>query len=323
MIKRVSWGAIFAGTVVILGIQLFLSVIGISVGGASINPTSEAHPFSGIPVGAGIWFGVSGLIALFVGGWVAGRLAGVPRRVDGLLHGAVCWGLANLAFLFVMTTAVGTVLGGVTSVAGKALSLAGSGIGQLAKEGLQSANLDNIDITDIKNEAAVLLKQTRKPELQPKRLERDAKNLGNTAEANAGNAAKNPQTADTELNSLLDRVFAKGQEKLDAIDRDAIANVLVARTGMPRSEALQTVDNWEATFNQAKAKAKQVAQQAEQKARDAGEKVASGVSRAAAWYAVILFLEALAACFGGFTGAPSEAVVPVVTRTHRNSHAAA
>ena len=95
VVRRTSWGAIFAGAVVALVLQLLLTLLGIAVGSQAVEPTQEAAPLSGLGLGAGIWWVVSGIISLFAGGWVAGRLASFPRPLVGGLHGLVVWGLGQ------------------------------------------------------------------------------------------------------------------------------------------------------------------------------------------------------------------------------------
>ncbi|MCL5237856.1 MAG: hypothetical protein M1353_08420 [Nitrospirae bacterium] len=88
-LKRISWGAIFAGTIVALVIELTLSLLGMGIGLGVVNPATETNPLGGVGTGAGIWLAVSTLISLFAGGWVASRLAGFPRSSTGILHGPV------------------------------------------------------------------------------------------------------------------------------------------------------------------------------------------------------------------------------------------
>lgn len=57
-----------------------------------LSSTEEADPIRGSTAGGAIRFAISSIITLFAGGWVGGRLAGVPRRTDSFLHGLVTWG---------------------------------------------------------------------------------------------------------------------------------------------------------------------------------------------------------------------------------------
>ena len=72
---RISWGAIFAGAIIVLATQLVLTLIGTAVGLATLNPATGQTP-SGttLGIGAGIWLVISSLVSLFLGGYIAGRL---------------------------------------------------------------------------------------------------------------------------------------------------------------------------------------------------------------------------------------------------------
>ena len=72
-VKRISWPAVFAGVLIAVVIQIALSLLGIGIGLSTVDPKTEENPVQGLGVGAGIWYVISSLIALFAGGWVAGR----------------------------------------------------------------------------------------------------------------------------------------------------------------------------------------------------------------------------------------------------------
>jgi hypothetical protein len=114
-LRRISWGAVFAGAIVAISIELMLSVLGVGVGASTIDVHNNAAPMTDLGLGAAIWFVVSALISIYIGGWVAGKLAGVPTRTDGALHGFITWALATLALFYLLTTAIGAVLGGTAS----------------------------------------------------------------------------------------------------------------------------------------------------------------------------------------------------------------
>ena len=109
--SRVSWGAIFAGAAVALVASVVLNMLGFGIGAVALDP-AEAGQAQAIGIAAGVWTILVSLVALFVGGWIAGRLSGTTRRFEGLLHGVVTWSLVTLAVLWLVTTALGTVVGG-------------------------------------------------------------------------------------------------------------------------------------------------------------------------------------------------------------------
>lgn len=130
-LSRISWGAIFAGTVVAVVVQLTLLTLGLAIGFAAINPATEQNPLAGLGIGSAIWWIISSIIALFVGGWVAGRLAGIPRAFDGALHGIVTWGLVILVSVYLITSAVGAIVGGGFGAIGGILSGSGQAVAAL------------------------------------------------------------------------------------------------------------------------------------------------------------------------------------------------
>jgi hypothetical protein len=115
---RISWGAIFAGAAVALVVSVVLNLLGFGIGAVAVDP-AEAGQAQAIGIGAGIWTIVVSLVALFFGGWIAARLSGRARRMEGILHGLVTWSLVTLAVLWMVTTAVGTLVGGAFGVVGE------------------------------------------------------------------------------------------------------------------------------------------------------------------------------------------------------------
>ncbi len=72
---KVSWGAIFAGMVTSLGLWILLYSLGLALGLSTINPQDASSAGSSGFV-TGLWRLICPLLALFVGGIVAGRGSG-------------------------------------------------------------------------------------------------------------------------------------------------------------------------------------------------------------------------------------------------------
>jgi hypothetical protein len=144
-IRRISWGAILAGVAISLVVMFALNMLGLSIGAATINPTSEAEPVGpGFAAGTMIWLAASNLLALFAGGFVAGHMSGLFDDTDGALHGLVTWAVVTLISLFAITTSVGSVVSGALSVASNALSAAGQVAGEVAPEVADALNLQDM-----------------------------------------------------------------------------------------------------------------------------------------------------------------------------------
>lgn len=126
---RVSWGAVFAGVVAALVVQLLLNLLGIGIGASSLDAAnvSDNPSASGFSMSAGIWWTVSGIVASLIGGIVAGRLAGSATPNTARWHGFVSWCATTLVLFYLLTSAVGGLLGGTLSALGGTLSAAGKG----------------------------------------------------------------------------------------------------------------------------------------------------------------------------------------------------
>jgi hypothetical protein len=303
--RRVSWQAVFAGVVVALALQVLFAMLGTGIGASTIDPVAaDGSPSaSAFGTGAAVWWGVSSLIALFAAGWVSGRLSGAPRAGDGGWHGVIAWALSVLAIVWLVSSAAGTVLrsaGGVLGTVATATATGAAavapGIADAAKEQLDRSG---ISLDGIKREAQQLLAQTGKPALQPGAVADAASAAAADAQATAASAVA---TGDADLGALLDRLLARGRDAASQVDRDAVVNVVMARTGVSREEATRRVQGWETTASQLRAKAEQTAADAKQKAREAADATAKAVSQAMLLAFVALAIGGLVAWWGGSLG---------------------
>lgn len=122
--RRISWGAIFAGTVAALSVQVLLTLLGLSIGMWAVEPAAGQEGLQGLGIGAAIWAIVSFIIALYCGGWIAGRMSGLGNKFDGLLEGFMVWGLVTVVTFMLLTTAIGGIIGGAAGLAGDVLKTA-------------------------------------------------------------------------------------------------------------------------------------------------------------------------------------------------------
>lgn len=315
-LRRISWGAVFAGVVTALVVQLLLSLLGLAIGFGSIDPYEQQNPFEGLGTGALIWWVVSMLAALFTGGLAAGRLSGIFTPFDRALHGFLAFSLYALISFYLITTAVGGIISGVGSLVGQTLSMAGKGIGAVAPVIGRTINEElkkqGITLDNIKNEAEQVLRETGKPELQPENLKERAQRTADTLKKVAGNTAQNPGNADSNAASLVDRLLSQGEDIVDEVDREAAVNVVMKRTGKSRQESQQIVDNWISTYNDAKQKLDTLKVKAEEQAKETGDAIASAASKASIFAFFGLLLGAAAAAGGASAGKPLiEEVEPV------------
>ncbi len=128
--NHASWGAIIAGVVAALVVQLLLNLLGLGVGAASLSAANPAdNPSAGaFSIGAGFWWTISGIIASFCGGVVAGRLCGAAKVNTARWHGFVSWCAATLVLFYLLSSALGGVVGGTFNALGSTLG----GVGRSA-----------------------------------------------------------------------------------------------------------------------------------------------------------------------------------------------
>ncbi|WP_225000165.1 hypothetical protein [Cesiribacter sp. SM1] len=315
--RRISWGAIFAGALVAIVVMLLLNLLGIGIGLGSINPVEESNAFSGLGTGAIIWWVVSNLIAIFAGGYVAGRLAGVPLRTASTLHGILAWCLYTLVSFWILTTAIGSIISGVGSIMSGAISAAGSGIeavsGNSGNNQDQNSNQQaSISFAEIQREVRQVLSQTGDPALQPDSIEQTAQNTAQNARQTLQNTS---YVSDEELTSIVENVMFQGGQLVENIDRQDVVNVVVQRTNLSRQEANNVADVVVRKHQQAKQNWKEFKANAKQEAEQKGQQVADSASKAAIWSFVALFLGAVVAGVGGGVGKPHEVVVAPDAKT--------
>jgi hypothetical protein len=126
---KVSWGGIWGGVLVAIGLLLLLTVLGVAIGVGAVDPgDTEARTLG---TGMGVWGALSLLIALFVGGLVSTRIGAIFDRTTGFFEGALVWAVSILLMLYLATSGVGMLASG----AFKLVSGVGSAVGMMAQDG--------------------------------------------------------------------------------------------------------------------------------------------------------------------------------------------
>lgn len=143
--QRISWAAVFAGLIIAVFIQLALTLLGLSIGLGTIDATNHDTPGTGLAIGSGIWYVVSLLISLYTGGWVAGRLAKDKHTSESVIHGLLVCGLLFILTFYLLTSAVGNILGGAGSLVGKTISTAAPSINNAVQDRYSGNNHLSVD----------------------------------------------------------------------------------------------------------------------------------------------------------------------------------
>lgn len=266
---KLSWGAIFGGTFVALGIWVLLYALGLALGLSSVDPSDPASAKSA-GIGTGIWSLIAPLIALFLGGLVAARTAGVMDKLGGAIHGAVLWSFTTLAGVVLMGFALSSLLGAVFSVGKAAVSASGQAVSGAITSGqgggvAQAFGLDANDALAPVNER---LQQGGQPPITAEQLQAAVKDVVGTA-------------------------VREGR-----FDRQLLISSLAQNTALSRQDAEEVAGRVEAQWSQAQGQAGGVKTQVQQgalKAADNTGKAFWGVFAA-------LFLGLISAIIGATSG---------------------
>lgn len=263
---RVSWGSIFAGAFVGVGVWLLLHLLGMSIGLIAVDP-NDPSSLRGVGIGTGVWSLIAPILALFVAGYATGQLAGPLRRMTGAIHGAVMWSLATVASLAMVWMMVGALVGGAVSAGTQVASAAAGGavdvIGQAGRGGpsLEALGLSPDDFLTPINQ----------------RLEA---------------AGKPPLTADQVKNAVQDALRTAVRQ--GEFDREVLANALARNTALSRSDVDELAGTLTQRHEQYSARLREMAEQAQRRALEAAE--GSGKALLGLFFSLML---GLAASVGG------------------------
>ncbi len=296
-IKRVSWGAIFAGAVVAIVTQIALSLMGLGLGLGAFDPATSNDTLRGLGIGAGIWLAVSTVISFYTGGYVAGRLAGLPKRPDGLIHGVVMWGVVSLFTIYLASSAVGSVVSGAFGVVGNIAQTAGNAVAAVVPDDINMGNrISDFDLQTAQDEAVSILRDAG---LNPDELEERVRD--ESAEVQAA-ARQSPEEAENALRNSIRSL----SDEASQVDRDNIVDLLVARTEMDRAEARRAVANYEGTLRDMRARAGAELDTLGTQAVGAAERATDALGNAAWWAFLAMLIGVIAAAIGGAGGSPHD-----------------
>ena len=223
VLNKVSWGAIFAGVVVALVVQVLLTMLGAGIGIATLDPGTGDNPAaSTFSIVAGIWYVLSGIVSAFAGGYIAARMSGKTNATTGALHGLTTWAFTTLLVLYFLTSTVGALVGGAFSGVASAIGGVSQTVAQTAAPMIANAN-----------PLEALESQIRSTGTDPEALNRAA------------------------INAM--RNLVTGDEASAAAAREQAAQALATARDIPLPQATEQVAAMEKQYRDQVARAKQAA----------------------------------------------------------------
>ena len=279
MINKISWGAVLAGVVVALVAQLILNMIGIGIGASTLDPgagASENPSASGFGIGAGIWWTLSGILASLAGGYAAGRLAGKPKESTAAWHGLTAWALTTLVVFYLLTSTMGSIIGGafntVTNAVGNVASTAGGAV------------------------------QTAAQAAAPSFASRVTDPFSSIEQSLRGATGGNDPAALRDTAVAAVRAVMTGSQQQAQEARERAAQAIARAQNISVEQARTQVQQYEQQY-------RQTMETAKREATEAADVTAKAVSRGALFGSLALLLGAIASWFGGRMGA----VEPTIT----------
>jgi hypothetical protein len=108
---HLRWGAVLGGATVAVALWVLLQMLGMGVGMAAIE-LDDAGSVRSVGIGTSVWTLVAPLIALFIGGVVAGRFSSTWNVRSGASLGFVTWAIASIVGLMATVSMVGMLARG-------------------------------------------------------------------------------------------------------------------------------------------------------------------------------------------------------------------
>ena len=270
-IARISWPAIFAGTIIMLITLMLLSLLGLGIGLGSIKPMEESNPMQGLGTGTIIWWIISNLIAVCAGAYVAANLTNVPYKLTGVYHGVLSWSLFTLISFWVMTTAVGGIISGTGGIISKGLSSMGGGVSELASSVGQG---DTDRIKQMIQDA----------------LEKDKGQAGDTTR----------KEFDIDVAAVIQDVFFVNGKITEDVDRQDVEQSIARNSTLAQEDVKRATDVIMSKYQEARQQWAEVKPEVVKGAQQAAETA----SKAAIWFFVSLLLGVITAAIGGKAGQP-------------------
>lgn len=288
--SAVAWGAVFAGAAAAAALSLILLILGVGLGLSSVSPWANsgvtARTFGWSTI---VWLTLTQLLASALGGYLAGRLR---TRWNGVqqdevyfrdtAHGFLAWAVASLVTAAMLTSAIGSIVGGGVQAGAAVAGNVGASATTLAGDVAASRSRSNSDdgsmayFVDALFRRDVTVSSPLSGGIQPDPAGRSA--IADSAE--------------------VARIFVNAglTAPLPAEDLRHVGQIVATRTGLTPQEAEKRV-------GEIHTRAQTKGREAQAAAKEAADQARKASAYAALWLFVSLligaFVASLAATFGG------------------------
>jgi hypothetical protein len=216
--ERISWGAIIGGAVTALGVGALLYALGFALGLSAIDPNNPSS-FRASSIFTGIWSLVTAFLALFAGGMVASRGAGVYTRGAGAIHGLVMWGLTTIAGALLVFNILTLAIGSAAALGKTAIETGANAVSGTAGQAPGLAKALGVDFNDLLAPVNRRLRAENKPQITASQLEAATKDV-------VGDAVRQGR-----------------------LDRDVLTSSIAQKTNLSRADAEDIATRMQAAFD--------------------------------------------------------------------------
>jgi hypothetical protein len=224
--KKVSWGGIFGGVLVAVGVLVLLAALGVAVGISAAEPGQTDA--STLGTGAGIWAALSLLAALFIGGMVSTRIGAISDRTTGFFEGVLVWVVSILLMGYLATSGVSMLAGGAFKILGGATQA----IGAVAQAQGPNVNVSGgVDqILQRLRDPATAQQIAAATGMQANEVQATLSQTAQRVEANRDNPTQAAAEAKNGMAQLMDKAKSSGalQQKAEEIQPQAAKGAWIA-----------------------------------------------------------------------------------------------
>jgi len=108
----VNWSAVWVGALASLTAALIIGLIGLAVGAHLLGPEHRVVDLHKVSMAALIFSVCGAFFAFVIGGWTAGKIAGILHSEPAILHGAIVWLLSVPLLVVLIGLGAGSLFGG-------------------------------------------------------------------------------------------------------------------------------------------------------------------------------------------------------------------
>ena len=107
----INWTAVIVGALAAIVAAVLFGLIGTAIGAHRTGVEGRITSWSGVGFASLVFAVFSSFFAFVIGGWIAGRIAGIRRAEDATLQGALAW-LVAVFLMLALASMSGAVFNG-------------------------------------------------------------------------------------------------------------------------------------------------------------------------------------------------------------------